>query len=243
MTATTRTNSTPRALAILTIFTGVMLLIATYLAFIYAPTEINMGDVQRIFYFHVGAAWAGALAFAVTVYAGVRYLIKPAQNWDILGHSSVEVGLALITITLTSGPVWAQFAWGKPWTWDPKLTASAVMWLSYAAYLMLRQGIEDPDRRARFSAIYGIVAFASVIMTYFGVRLAEATIHPVVIGPSAGTPETEVGMAPGMRVAMIFAFVTFTFVYATLLWHRIRLQNLSERVNLLKMRMFNREAA
>jgi heme exporter protein C len=243
MAATSKSSSTPVALTILTAFTGLMLLIATYLAFIYAPTEVNMGDVQRIFYFHVGAAWAGALAFAVTVYAGVRYLVKPAQNWDILGHSSVEVGLALITITLTSGPVWAQFAWGKPWTWDPKLTASAVMWLSYAAYLMLRQGIEDPDRRARFGSIYGIVAFTSVIMTYFGVRLAEATIHPVVVGPSAGVPETSVGLAPKMVVAMVFSFITFSFVYATLLWHRIRLQNLTERVNELKMRLLNREAA
>jgi heme exporter protein C len=242
MTATTN-NKTPVALTVLTVFTGVMLLAATYMSFIYAGTETTMGDVQRIFYFHVGAAWAGALAFGVTVYAGVRYLIKPEQRFDTLGWASVEVGLALITITLTSGPVWAQFAWGTPWTWDPKLTASAVMWLSYAAYLMLRQGIEDPNRRARFGAIYGIVAFASVIMTYFGVRLAEATIHPVVIGPSAGTPETAVGMTSSIRTTMFFCFFTFTFVYATLLWHRIRLQNLADRVNHLKSLVLGNEAA
>src|SRR5258705_5318256 len=135
MATTTQNHSTPAALMILTAVTGLMLLAATYVAFIYTPTEANMGDVQRIFYFHVGAAWAGFVAFCVTVYAGIRYLIRPAQNWDVLGHSSVEVGLALITITMTSGPVWAVFAWGTPWTWDPKLTASAVMWLSYAAYL------------------------------------------------------------------------------------------------------------
>src|SRR5512140_3426571 len=193
MTTTTSSKS-PTTLTILTVFTGVMLLAASYMAFIYAPTESTMGAVQRIFYFHVGAAWAGALAFGVTVYAGIRYLVKPEHRFDVLGACSVEVGLALISITLASGPVWAQFAWGKPWTWDPKLTASAVMWLSYAAYLMLRQGIEDPGRRARFGAIYGIVAFASVIMTYFGVRFATATIHPVIIGPSAGIPQTDIRM-------------------------------------------------
>jgi heme exporter protein C len=214
-----------------------MLLAATYMAFLYAPTEQVMGNVQRIFYFHVGAAWAGALAFAVTVFAGIVYLIRGERKWDIVGHSSVEVGLALITITLTSGPVWAQFAWGKPWTWDPKLTASAVMWLSYAAYLMLRQGIEDPTRRARFGAVYGIIAFASVIMVFFGVRLITATIHPVVVGPSAGVPDTEVGMTPRMLQAMMFSFLTFTFVYATLVWHRIRLETLSDRVNALKARL------
>jgi len=243
MATIAKNNSTPVALTMLTAFTGLMLLIATYLAFIFAPTEITMGDVQRVFYFHVGAAWAGALAFGVTVYAGVRYLIKPAPNWDILGHSSVEVGLALISITMASGPIWAQAVWGKPWTWDPKLTASAVMWLSYAAYLMLRQGIEDPDRRARFASIYGIVAFASVIMTYFGVRFAQETIHPVIIGPSASVPDTTIRMTSPMIVAMVFSFVTFSFVYGTLLWHRIRLQNLAERVNALKMRILNREVA
>lgn len=237
------TSRTPRALTALTIFTGLMLLGATYMAFIYSPTEITMGAVYRIFYFHVGAAWAGALAFAVTVYAGIRYLVKAEQKWDTLGYSSVEVGLALITITLTSGPVWAQFAWGKPWTWDPKLTASAVMWLCYAAYLMLRQGTEDPQRRARFGAIYGIIAFASVILVFFGVRFFQATIHPVIIGPSVSTPDTTIRMEPKMIDAMVFSFITFSFVYATLVWYRIRLQNLADRVNDLKAHLLGSEAA
>jgi heme exporter protein C len=231
--------SRPVGLTVLTIFTAVMLLAATYMAFVYAPTEATMGAVQRIFYFHVGAAWAGALAFLVTVAAGIIYLAKGGLQWDVVGHASVEVGLALITITLLSGPVWAQFAWGKPWTWDPKLTSSAVMWLSYAAYLMLRAGIEDPSRRRRFGAVYGIIAFASVIMTYVGVRFIGATIHPTVVGPSASTTSTDVGMTPRMLHAMIFSFVTFTFVYATLLWHRIRLENLAERVNALKARLLS----
>ncbi|HOA23566.1 MAG TPA: cytochrome c biogenesis protein CcsA [Aggregatilineales bacterium] len=230
----------PVGLIALTVFTALMLLAASYMAFIYAPTEATMGAVQRIFYFHVGAAWAGALAFLVTVVAGVLYLIKGTRKWDIVGLSSVEVGLALITITLASGPVWAQFAWGKPWTWDPKLTASAVMWLSYAAYLMLRQGIEDPTRRARFGAVYGIIAFASVIMVFFGVRYINATIHPVVIGQSASTAEGDFGMTARMLHAMLFSFVTFTFVFATLLWHRIRLERLSDRVDAIKARLLTR---
>ncbi len=230
----------PVGLIALTVFTALMLLAASYMAFIYAPTEATMGAVQRIFYFHVGAAWAGALAFLVTVVAGVLYLVKGTRKWDIVGLSSVEVGLALITITLTSGPVWAQFAWGKPWTWDPKLTASAVMWLSYAAYLMLRQGIEDPTRRARFGAVYGIIAFASVIMVFFGVRYINATIHPVVIGQSASTAEGDFGMTARMLHAMLFSFVTFTFVFATLLWHRIRLERLSDRVDAIKARLLTR---
>lgn len=230
----------PVGLTVLTLFTALMLLAATYMAFVYAPTEQTMGAVQRIFYFHVGAAWAGALGFLVTVVAGVAYLVSGRRSWDIVGLSSVEVGLALVTMTLASGPVWAQFAWGKPWTWDPKLTSAAVMWLSYAAYIMLRQGIEDPTRRARFGAVYGIIAFASVIVVYVGVRFIEATIHPTVIGASASTAQGNFGLAARMLHAMIFSFVTFTFVFATLLWHRIRLEQLSDRVKLIKARLLAR---
>jgi heme exporter protein C len=227
----------PVGLTILTIITVIMLAIAAYMAFIYAPTEATMGQVQRIFYFHVGAAWAGALAFLVTVVAGVIYLVRADFAWDRVGHCAVEVGLALVTITLTSGPIWAQFAWGTPWTWDPKLTSAAVMWLSYAAYLMLRQGIEEPSRRARFSAVYGIIAFASVVMTYFGVRFIEATIHPAVVGASASTAEGDFGMTARMTRAMITGFLAFTFVFFTLLWYRIRLARLSEHVSAVKARM------
>ena len=234
-TATQRQQ--PVGLFTLTIVTAVMLIAASYMAFFYAPTERTMGAVQRIFYFHVGAAWAGALGFLVTVVAGAIYLATGQRRWDIVGHSAVEVGLALITMTLLSGPVWAQFAWGKPWTWDPKLTSAAVMWLSYAAYLMLRQGIEDPQRQARFGAVYGIIAFASVIMTYLGVRFIEATIHPSVVGPSASTAQGDFGLAPAMAQTMVFSFITFTFVFFTLLWHRIRLEHLADRVNVLKARL------
>ncbi len=237
----TSPSTRPTGLIVLTIFTALTLLAATYMAFIYAPTEITMGAVQRIFYFHVGAAWAGALAFLVTVIAGVTYLVTGQHRWDSVGHSSVEVGLVLMTMTLASGPVWAQFAWGRPWTWDPKLTASAVMWLSYAAYLMLRQSLEDPGRRARFGAVYGIVAFASVLMTFFGVRLITATIHPVVIGPSVGIASTDIRLTGKMTSTMVVCFVTFTFVYATLLGYRIRLANLTDRVDALKARLLARD--
>ncbi|MCC6905383.1 MAG: cytochrome c biogenesis protein CcsA [Anaerolineae bacterium] len=230
----------PPALLGLTLVTALMLAIASYMSFIYAPTEVNMGAIQRIFYFHVGAAWAGGLAFLVTVVAGVVYLITGKQVWDRVGHSSVEVGLMLTTIALAGGMVWSQVAWGKPWTWDPKLTSFAVMWLSYAAYLMLRQGIEEPTRRARFAAVYGIVAFAGVIMTYMGVRAIEATIHPYVVGEAASTANSDFGLTERMTQTLMFSFLTFTAVFASLLWHRMRLEALSERVEALKMHLLSR---
>ncbi len=231
----------PLGLILLTALTLLMLLGAAYMAFVYAPSEKLMGEAQRIFYFHVGAAWAGALAFLVTVVAGIAYLRTGSCTWDRIGLSSVEVGLALISITLLSGPIWAQSAWGKPWDWDPKLTSAAVMWLSYAAYILLRQGLEDPARQARFGAIYGIVAFASVIMTYIGVRFVRTTLHPSVIGPSAGTGQGDFGLEARMAHALVASFIAFTFVYATLLWHRVRLEQLADRVNRLRAHWLARQ--
>ncbi|NDJ51611.1 MAG: cytochrome c biogenesis protein CcsA [Chloroflexi bacterium] len=234
--------SSPLTLRLLTYFTVLMLGAAAYMAFIYAPLERSMGAVQRIFYFHVGAAWAGALSFLITALAGVVYLATKNRKWDTVAESSVEVGLALLTMTLLSGPVWAASAWGQAWTLDPKLNSAAVMWLSYAAYLMLRQGIEDPVKRARFGAVYGLIAFSSVIMTYFGVRFIDTAIHPNVMGPSASTGSGDFGMAPRMLQAMIFSFITFSFVLATLLWHRIRLGLFKQHVEQVKIAKFSQEA-
>jgi heme exporter protein C len=104
--------------------------------------------------------------------------------------------------------------------------------------LMLRQAIEDPSRRARFGAVYGIVAFASVIMTFLGVRLIESTIHPAVIGQSAATSKGDFGLAPRMLQTMLFNFLTFTFVYVTLVWHRVRLAGFADQVNLFRSRLY-----
>ncbi len=231
-------STLPIPLTLLSVVSVILLAANAYMAFVYAPTELTMGAVQRIFYFHVGAAWAGAVAFLVVLVAGIVYLITKNERWDVLSLASVEVGLALVTIAIVGGMIWGQYAWGAPWTWDPKLTSAAVMWLSYAAYLMLRNGIEDPGRRARFAAVYGIIAFASVVMTYYGVRFVESTIHPYVVGSSAGVAEGDFGLAPRMTQAMLFSFGTFTVVFFTLMWHRMRLERLGQQVYALKMKFW-----
>lgn len=233
----------PIPLTVLTVISVALLAVNVFMAFVYAPMELTMGAVQRIFYFHVGAAWAGAVAFLVVVIASVAYLITKKDHWDVVSLASVEVGLALVTIAIVGGMIWGQYAWGAPWTWDPKLTSAAVMWLSYAAYLMLRNGIEDPQRRARFAAVYGIIAFASVIMTYYGVRFIESTIHPYVVGSSAGVAQGDFGLAPRMAQAMLFSFGTFTVIFFTLMWHRMRLERLGQRVFALKMKLWAEQDA
>ena len=110
--------------------------------------------------------------------------------------------------------------------------------LVYVAYLMLRQGIENPERRARFGAVYGIVGFISVPLTFLSIRLLR-TIHPVVVGSGDPTAQGAFDMVPKMRVAFFFSLITFTFIYGTLLWHRLRLQRLAERVEKMKMELLS----
>ncbi len=195
-----------------------------------------MGEVQRVFYFHVAAGWVGALAFVVAAVAGGIYLARGDRRWDRVGLASVEIGIVFTLINIVSGSIWARPIWNTWWTWDPRLVTATVMELIYIAYVMLRQGLEDPDRRARFGAVYAIVGFVSVPLTFLSIRIWR-TIHPVVIGSGDPTAEGTFDMTPKMLQAFMFSLLTFTFIYATLLWHRIRLERLSESVERRKMEL------
>ncbi len=227
-------QSTPRALKLLNGFTGLVFVISLYLVFFYAPREAVMGEVQRIFYFHVAAGWVGALAFLVTAVAGGMLLARGDRKWDQIALASVEIGVVFTFINIVTGSIWARPIWNTWWTWDPRLVTATVMELIYLAYLMLRQGIEDPDRRARFGAVYGIVGFLSVPLTFLSIRIFR-TIHPVVIGNNDPTAQGTFDMTPKMRLAFFFSLFTFTFIYVTLLWHRLRLERFKETIEERKM--------
>ena len=226
----------PRWLTILDIITIILLTAATAMVFFYAPTEAVMGQVQKVFYFHVAAGWVGMLAFLVAAIAGVVYLVKGNRKWDIVGLSAIEIGIVFAFINIVTGSIWARPIWNTWWTWDPRLTTATVMELIYAAYLMLRQGIEDPDRRARFGAVYAIIGFLSVPLTFFSARLFR-TIHPVVIGANEAGAQGQFDMTPLMLQTFMFSLLTFSFIFADLLWHRIRLGQLAEKVEQLRLKM------
>lgn len=228
----------PKILKILNWVTAVLFAVALYMVLFYAPREAVMGDVQRVFYFHVAAGWVGALAFLVTAIAGGIYLARGERRWDLVALASVEIGVIFTFANIVSGAIWARPIWNTWWTWDPRLVTATVMELVYIAYLMLRQGIEDPDRRARFGAVYGIVGFLSVPLTFLSIRIFR-TIHPVVIGSGDPTATGAFDMSPKMRVAFFFSLFTFTFVYITVLWHRLRLQRFSEKVEQMKMKILS----
>jgi heme exporter protein C len=229
-------ESKPLALKILDVVSIIVLIVSTYLALFFAPKELVMGDVQRVFYFHIGTAWTALLGFVLAALFSVVYLINKDLKWDRLQVAAIEVSLVFFFITIVLGSIWARPAWNTWWTWDPRLTTAAVTELIYVAYFMLRQGIDDPDRRARFGAVYALVGGISAPITFFAIRLFR-TIHPVVIGGSNAEAEGGFAMTADMRVAFFFALFAFTVIFIDLFWNRIRLGNLQDKVEQLKLKV------
>src|SRR5579863_5590046 len=196
---------------------------AAYMAFFVAPEERTMGTLYRIFYLHVACAWAGLTAFMICFAANLLYVWKRAEKYDWLGVSCAEVGLAFTTVVLISGPIWAKPAWGIYWTWDARLTSTFVLWLLYISYLLLRTMIEEPDRRALLSALFGIFAFLDVPIVFGAIRWWR-TQHPAPVimgGPGSG-------LEPTMRAV---------FFFSVLALHALMVFLIAERYGLEKLRM------
>jgi heme exporter protein C len=229
-------QSKPALLKILDLLAVFMLAVSTYFALIKAPTELVMGQVQRVFYFHVGTAWTALLGFIFASVLSIIYLITKDLKWDRFQVAAIEVSLVFFLITIMLGSIWARPVWNTWWTWDPRLTTAAITELVYVAYFMLRQGIDDPDRRARFGAVYALLGGISAPITFFAIRLYR-TIHPVVIAGS--NPEAEGGfsMTSSMLTAMFVALIAFTIIFIDLYWNRIRLGSLQEKVEQLKLKV------
>lgn len=242
------TSRLNRIIPVLNWLAAIALLVSMIMVFFYAPVERTMGNVQRIFYFHVGSAWVGAVAFFVALVGGVLYLRRPDRKWDTIGLASVEIGLVFLTMATAAGSVWARPAWNAWWVWSWRLTLITIAWLTYAAYFMLRGAIEDEERRSRFAAVYVIVAFVTIIMAYVSVRFLR-DIHPVVFGgtleSAQGATEGLQDFAPGlesmqMGITLTVSIVAFSLVYLAWLANRIRLQYLVDEARALKMRVAQR---
>jgi heme exporter protein C len=235
-----QTSSRPRALTILTIVTILAVAFGLYLALFWVGTDIDQGHVQRIFYIHLSSFTTAFIAFGTAVVGGILYLRTNNVKWDTLALSGIEVGLAAALINLTTGMIWARPIWNTWWTWDPRLVSDAIMILTYAAYLMLRNGIENPDQRRRMASVYGILAMTTVIITLMITRVRPDTIHPVVIGPSPQNAEGGFEMTQRISTTIGINSAIWTILVPwTLIWYRIRLQNLSERVNTLKAKVLD----
>ena len=227
-------NHQPLALKVLNVVAVILFVVALGMVFLYAPLEVTMNYVQKIFYFHIANAWVGMLGFLAAAVAGVVYLVKHDQKWDIIELAAVEISLVFFLIAIITGSIWARPTWGAYWTWEPRLTTAAILEMVYIAYLLLRQGMDDPDRRARFSAVYTLVGSISVPITFMSIRLFR-TIHPVVIGTNSAASTGGFDMTSKMLVTMFFALFTFSVIFVSLFWNRIRLGQLAQQVEQLKL--------
>lgn len=203
--------------------------LTAYLAFYYAPVERTMGPIQKIFYLHLPSAFTSFCALGIGFYANLMYVFRRQLKWDWLGVACAEVGLAFISVVLISGPIWAHPVWGIWWTWDARLTLTFVLWLLYASYLLLREMLDEPERRALMSALFGIFAFLDVPLVYFSIRWWR-TQHPqpVILGGSGS------GLDPRMRVAYLLVWVAFLGLMALLIRARYRLEAMRCEVEQLR---------
>lgn len=229
-----RAGRSSSGLTALTILSAVLILAATYFALVAAPPAAGLTQdetfAQRIIYFHVPSAWLSMLAFGITMIASILYLRTAERRWDHIALSSAEIGIVFTIAVLGSGSVWAKPAWNTWWTWDPRLTTYTIVFLLYVSYFMLRGAMDEPARRARFAAVYGIFAFLSVPITFFSIRWWR-TIHPVLFDAK------NFGLSSGMRPAFFFGLAAFTVFYVALLWHRVRLEETREQVESLKEKL------
>jgi len=184
---------------------GIGIVSTLWMGLAFAPEDRLMGDVQRIMYVHVPAAWSGFLAFFVVFVASIAYLVRRDERLDHLAHAAAEAGVVLIGLAIALGAIWGKPTWGVWWTWDPRLTASAVLLAIYLGYLALRGVTDDPERRARWCAAVGIIGFLDVPIVYLSV-LWWRTLHQA---PSS--PET---IARPMLLALWTGVVAFTLLLA-----------------------------
>jgi heme exporter protein C len=212
--------------AVLGVFLILSMSLALYMAFIEAPREKTMGDLQRIFYFHVPAAITGLLAFAINFVASLMYIIRKNRRWDNLALSAAEIGVMFMAMVLVTGPIWAKPAWFIWWTWSPRLTSSLILCLLYIAYLLIRNYIEDPERKATVSAVFGMVAFIDAPLVWFSIRWWRDH-HPAPMLETGG-------LSPAMRPAFLICLAAFQGLLIYLLRRRFDLQSMRDEMERLE---------
>ncbi|MEQ9618852.1 MAG: cytochrome c biogenesis protein CcsA [Deltaproteobacteria bacterium] len=213
---------------LLVILTFIAMVASLYAAFIYAPTEPKMGHIQRIFYFHMGTVWVATVAFIMVFVSSIMFLWKQSRKWDILAYCSAELGVLFLTITIITGSIWAKPVWGTWWTWDPQLTTTFILWILYLVYLVLRSSAGNDTKKAKFAAVFGIIAFIDLPLVYISVRVMRG-ISPVVFGPGGGGIESQ------MMHALLINLVACSLLFIVLLLERMDLERMNDTLSKLKL--------
>jgi len=192
--------------------------LSLYMIFIYAPKEKIMGDVQRIFYFHMGYVLVFTIAFTMNLIYSIKYLRSNKPSESNMSYIIAEIGTLFTLLTLVSGSIWAKPVWGTWWTSDPQLTTTLILFILYFTYLVFHK-LAEKSGVPRYSSIFAIIAFIDLPIVYISVRVMRG-ISPVVFGGEGG------GIAPEMMDTLIVTFIAFLFLYFYLLDMRIKLDKI-----------------
>ena len=222
-----------RAFPILGIVTAILLSYALCMALmpvthiwiftVGAPTEQTMGNVQRIFYYHVPSAWTAFILFFVNFAASIIYLIKRKPAADIVALVSAEVGVVFCTVVLVTGPIWARPVWGIWWTWDVRLTSTLVLWLIYVSYLFLRR-FSSSGQTPTLAAALAVLGALCVPFVYLSIRFFR-TQHPQPVIGGGGSID------PRMLHVLLINWLAFSCFAYLVCWSRYRLEKLQRDVD------------
>ncbi len=193
---------------------AVSMLVSLYMALLWAPTEITLGDSQRIFYIHIPLAWLGMLSVIILAIFSIVYLITRNIKWDNLAYSTAELGFILITLVLITGMIWSKAEWTVWWTWDPKLTTTVILWFIYLAYIMLRKYGPSDLRGASYGAVLGIIGAIDVPMIYMAANWWSSAHPELNIGPLSDQSSS---VNSEMMMTLLVSLIAYTMLYIIIL--------------------------
>ena len=207
----------------LAVLSAIALAVSAVLSLIVSPPDVEQGQVIRLMYVHVPAAWLAYLSFTVVFVASIGYLATKRIRWDRVAAASAEIGVLFTALTIVLGSLWGKPVWGVWWTWDPRLTTTAILLLIYIGYLAVRRLPDSPAKRARWAAVVGIVGFVDVPIVHLSVRLWRSQHQ----APARllGVPD----LAPSMGIALMVGVLAFTLLYLYLMALRMRVGRLEDR--------------
>ncbi len=208
------------------------LVIGLYAALVYAPADAVQGEVQRLMYLHVPLILVSYLAFFVVFVTSILYLWRRQQQHDAIAHSSAEIGVLFTALAIAIGSIWGRPTWGAWWTWDARLTTTAILLLMFLGYLMLRTLVEDPSRGATFCAVLGIIGFLDIPIIHMSVVWWRTLHQPAsMLRPGPST------VAPDMQVALYANLAAFALLYGYLLVKRLRIEEARQELFRLQMEL------
>lgn len=202
-------------------FIIVLIIIDIYIVVQRTPMIPDQHWAQKIFYFHVPIAWTAFLSYFIVMIAGIIFLSKRDYHWDRVGLAAAELGTFFTSLVLITGPIWAKPIWGTPWTWEPRLTTTLVLFLVYIGYFMLRAFGGHPERIARYAAVLGIIAFVDVPIIFISVKFWSPEIQ--------SHPQVQMTQQPvGILGPFLFSMACFTALYFLMLKYRIHILKLKK---------------